>query len=135
MSDMIIKIAGLELQTNSEKFLAMAGENLNQFDLVNLHEDNKYYKSCCTSIDTMPGTAIVMEALQVNTNGEFLRRGIITGNWAFPKNGKFLYAGSTPGIITQNLPTISGHQLEIVGINLTANQIDFQPNLLLIEIA
>jgi hypothetical protein len=48
--------------------------------------------------------------------------------------GGFIYAGNTAGAMTQTIPSTKGEQLQIVGKGKGATQMDFDPQLVLIEV-
>ena len=114
----------------------VAGEALAAYDLCYLAADGRYYKTDSLTAATMPGLVLAGAALTAGQAGSFIRRGQVSNNaWAWATVGGFVYAGNTAGALTQTLPSKSGEQLQIVGIAKSATQIDFEPNLLLVEVA
>jgi hypothetical protein len=104
--------------------------------LCYLKADGKYWKANAATVATMPGLVLAGAALSANQSGTFIRRGQVTNSsWAWTNIGGVVYAGNTPGAMTQTLPSKSGKQLQVLGIAKSATQIDFEPNLLLVEIA
>jgi hypothetical protein len=82
--------------------------------------------------------AIVLTNSQLNSGqaGNFSRRGlVINTSWAWATVGGYVYAGNTAGALTQIIPSTSTEQLQIVGLATGATQMDFDPQLLLVEVA
>lgn len=131
-----VTIAAAGGTTDPQVVKGVAGEALAAYDLCYLKADGKYWKAASGSVATMPGLVLASAAFTANQSGSFIRRGQVTNSkWAFATVGGFVYAGSTAGSLTQTIPSASGEQLQIVGIAKSATQIDFEPNLLLVEVA
>ncbi len=119
-----------------EKISGVAGEELDAFDFCYLKTDGRYYKANALDIATMPGLVLAGSALAAGESGDFIRRGrVINNDWNWQTTGGLIYASGRPGQLTQTLPSISGEQLQIVGVARSSNEIDFEPNLLLVEVA
>jgi hypothetical protein len=113
----------------------IAGQSLATFNLCCLKSDGKYYKSCAASTAYMPGLVIASQKLSASQTGTFYRRGIVTNNsWSWA-TANFVYASRTTGLMSQTLATISGSQVQVVGIAKTAKILDFDPQLILIEVS
>ncbi len=132
----ILTIAATGASAGPETVPGVAGEALAAYDLCFLKADGKYYKANALSVATMPGLVLAGAALAAGQSGNFIRRGQVTNsNWNWATTGGFVYAGNTSGTLTQTLPSNSGEQLQILGIAKGATQVDFEPNLLLVEVA
>ncbi len=102
----------------------------------NIIKDGKYYKTNSLNEATMPGLVLASAAMKAGQSGNFIRQGLITNNtWNWSIIGGFVYASGIPGKLTQKLPAVSGEQLQIVGVATSTTQLDFAPNLLLVEVA
>jgi hypothetical protein len=113
----------------------IAGENLVPFDLCYLNSDGKFWKACATTAATMPGLVLAGSGMNAGQSGTFIRRGQVTnGSWSWSAIGRYVYACTTPGGLTQVLSSGSGEQVQIVGMALSATQIDFDPQLVLVEV-
>jgi hypothetical protein len=55
-------------------------------------------------------------------------------SWSLSAIGRYVYACTTPGGLTQVLSSGSGEQVQIVGMALSATQIDLDPQLVLVEV-
>jgi hypothetical protein len=114
----------------------VAGETLPAYALCYLNSDGKYYRTNAATLATMPGLVLAGTALTAGQSGSFIRRGLTNNSsWAWATIGGFVYADSNGGGLTQTAPSASGNQLQIVGLALSATQIDFDPQLVLVEVA
>jgi hypothetical protein len=113
----------------------IAGENLAPFELCFLHPDGKFWRACAGNEATMPGLVLAGSEMKADQSGTFIRRGQVTnGSWSWSAIGKYVYTCTTPGGLTQTLLSGSGEQVQIIGVALSATQIDFDPQLILIEV-
>lgn len=114
-----------------------AGEALSAYDLCYLNSDGTYHKANAGTVTTMPGLVLAGSDFSAAQAGSFIRRGqIVNKNWSWGTIGGFVYADpATAGALTQTLPSQSGNQVQIVGVALSATQIDFDPQLVLVEVA
>lgn len=135
--NIIIKTTGGEARLPEQELIAgVAGEALEAFDFCFLKSDGKYYKANSLDVGTMPGLVLATVAFAPGEAGNFIRRGRVKNNtWNWLTIGGLIYASGTAGKLTQSLPAISGEQLQIVGVARSSNEIDFEPNLLLVEVA
>jgi hypothetical protein len=78
--------------------------------------------------------ALMMAMVDRHRNLEFRRGQVTNGSWSWTAIGKYVYACTTPGGLTQVLSSGSGEQVQIVGMALSATQIDFDPQLVLVEV-
>jgi hypothetical protein len=114
----------------------IAGENLANKDLCYKANDGKYYKAKADSLDTMPVSALTAASISSGASGYFWKFGNVTITGHGLTIGALLYASpATAGLITITAPSVSGHQLQFIGLVEDANTILFFPNLMLIEIA
>jgi len=112
-----------------------AGETLSAYDLCYLKSDGKYWKADADAASTMPSIALATAPINAEATGTFIRRGLVTNSaWNWSTIGGYIYASTTPGALTQMAPSGSGDQVQIVGIAVSATQIDFDPQLILIEV-
>jgi hypothetical protein len=113
-----------------------AGENLAEHDLCYLKSDGKFWKAKADAEATMPGMVLAPSALSAEDPGDFIRRGEVTNaGWSWTPGGLIYASEATAGALTQTAPSGSGEQLQIVGTALSATKIDFDPNMMLIEVA
>ena len=135
--DVTISAVGVtSTKQGPETVTGVAGEAMVAYDLCYLGSDGKYYRTNSLSPATMPGLVLAGADLRADQEGSFIRRGQVTNsNWSWPTVGGFLYACDTPGFITQFRPDISGEQQQILGIAKSATEIDFEPQLILMEVA
>lgn len=97
--------------------------------------DSKMEKAKADSLLTMPSMALAAESLDEDADGLFLLQGFFydeAWDWLVKK---ILYIDpTTAGALTQTLPSTSGHQVQVVGVAITANIIFFSPSLVLCEV-
>lgn len=126
---MINKIAGIEL---SEVWTGIAGEDLFELALCRVGPDGKFWLASADDRSTMPGIVLAEHEVVAGGAGRFIRRGRITNNsWNFTV-GQLVHAGLDPGKLSHNFPG-SHKQLQLVGMATAVNQIDFDPNFMLVE--
>jgi hypothetical protein len=105
-----------------------AGENLSAGDVLKIGVDGKYYKANASYSSGVPAVALAIENINVNSTG----RALVKGYWLdTSKNyivGGDLYLSTTAGDITQTPPTSDGNQIQKLGIALTNNLIEFNPD-------
>jgi hypothetical protein len=131
-----ISASGGAHPTNPQTVPGVAGEALAAFDLCYVGADGRYWRAAAGSTATMPGLVLAGSACSAGQEGAFIRRGQVTNElWSWGTVGGFVYASLTAGGLTQTAPSGSGEQLQIVGIALSATKIDFDPQLLLVEVA
>jgi hypothetical protein len=94
---------------------------------------------------TMPGLYMATAVITAGQPGVFLRSGIIhlhtlNPGWTAGEPAGLIYAGSgattshTAGAIAQAVPTGSGDQVQIVGVALDTDVLDFSPDKTVIEL-
>lgn len=126
---------GLEFSHPDYIITGIAGEDLAPFDLCYLNSDGRFWKAWAGSAATMPGLVMAASGLTAGQSGTFIRRGRVSnGAWSWGTIGGFVYACTTPGGLRQSLLSGSGEQVQIVAIALSATQIDFDPQLVLVEV-
>lgn len=112
-----------------------AGANLTIGQLVYLGSaDSKMELADADAAASMPGIALATGTIDEDAAGEFLLHGYFRDDsWSWTKGG-LIYAGVTPGALTQTAPVGSGDQVQVVGIAITATVILFSPGYELVEI-
>lgn len=128
---MIQSIAGISIV---DTMRGQAGEDIKKHDLCRVDPLGYLSLACADSVDTMPGVFIALEDVPKAGMGEFIKRGLVINNsWNFTV-GKQVHAGLIPGKLMQEYPG-SRQQLQIVGMATAINELLFDPNLMLIEVA
>lgn len=116
-----------------------AGENLSKYNLCYRGADSKLYKADASDTTKMPAIAMAAANIAANASGKFYKIGAVS----WPNHGlvsvdswQLIYASTTlAGAATGSRPTTGGHLLQIVGQIIDGNNIIFNPNLILIEVA
>lgn len=100
--------------------------------------DGKWYKCRSISIGYLPCAAMALES---KVNGEtclLLQPGGYARNdsWSWTDTGsvRILYAGHTPGVLSEEEPTLSGYIRQAVAVILASNIIYFYPSIDLEEV-
>lgn len=95
--------------------------------------DGNWDEAKADSISTMPCRAL---ALETGTGTKLiLRRGWIRDDsWAWTP-GAPVYMSTTTGALTQTKPSTTGDQVQIVGYAETADILDFNPSMTIVEVA
>jgi hypothetical protein len=105
-----------------------AGENLSAGDVLKIGVDGKYYKANASYNTGVPAVALAIE----NISASYTGRALVKGYWLdTSKNyqvGKDIYLATVAGGITQTPPTSDGNQIQKLGIALTNNLIEFNPD-------
>jgi len=112
-----------------------AGEALAIGNAVYTKSDGKMGKANASAVSTMPNVALATGTISQDAAGEFLLSGFMRDDtWAWTPGG-FLYVGTTAGELTQTRPSGSGHQVQVVGVAITADIVLFNPSYELVEIS
>ncbi|MBA7582185.1 hypothetical protein ES708_24105 [subsurface metagenome] len=135
--------AGVQLLANlpanndfsGETVLAVAGENIAQWEVVYLNADGTVYRSDASAAGTMPIKGIAVAAVAAAASGVFLIEGFYRTDGHGFTVGEFLYASGAIGEITETAPAVSGDQVQRVGLAVNANVIWFRPDLTTLEVA
>lgn len=114
-----------------------AGETLAFGDVCYQNADGEIYLADATDATKMP---VVFMALEAGANGivsEFLMLGVARDDsWTWTVGG-LIYAtitGTTTNTLSQNIPTETGEQVQVVGMAIHATRMTFTPSLVLVEI-
>jgi len=120
----------------------IAGEDLVFGDIVYYKNDAKVYKAKADSTTTMICMGIVIGDALANASVTLLVDGLIRSSSAFSltTGGQasataIVYVSDiTAGNITQTLPTLSSHIVQIIGYAVTADILNFKPDYTYIEL-
>ncbi len=85
----------------------------------------------------MPGLYMAIETISASGSGKWLRTGIVrdnTWNWTIGDEIYISTSGTTGNTLTQTRPSGTGDQVQVVGLALTADKMDFNPNLVVIQV-
>ena len=87
---------------------------------------------------TMPGVYMALETIATTASGEWLKCGWARDDdgWNWTPGGLIYISvtGTSTNTLTQSVPTGDGDQVQIIGIATHQDRLDFNPNLMLIEI-
>jgi hypothetical protein len=100
--------------------------------LLHMDTDGNWTDADANSTATMPALGMALGTTGVI---DVLLTGVVkdTG-WSWTIGG-ILYASGTVGQMTQTAPAVSGDQVQVVGIALSATSIYFNPSTVLVEVA
>jgi hypothetical protein len=114
---------------------ATAHENVVLGSLCFVNPSGEMALSDADDAATMPGLYMATAAIDADDPGVFLRSGIIHLHTLAPAwtVGALIYAGSsgaahTPGAIHDEAPSGSGDQVQVIGVALAADILDFRPS-------
>ncbi|MCF8365822.1 MAG: hypothetical protein K9H16_08575 [Bacteroidales bacterium] len=94
--------------------------------------DGNYELANATDISTMPCVALAIET--GTGTKKILHQGYVRNddwNWTV---GGIIYVSTTDGVLSQEFPTETANQVQIVGYATATNKIFFSPNFMLIEL-
>lgn len=98
--------------------------------------DSRAWKALATATGTMPAIALATCATVGGTEYEFLLLGFMRyDTWAWTPGGLLYVSRATAGELTQTLPALSGEQVQVVGVAITAHIILWNPSYELVEIS
>lgn len=98
--------------------------------------DSRAWKALATAVGTMPAIALATCATIAGTDYEFLLLGFMRNDaWAWAPGGLLYVSRATAGLLTQVLPALSGEQVQVVAVAITAKIILFNPSYELVEVA
>jgi len=113
-----------------------AGENLVAGSLLyQKPSDGKYYKSNSGALATMPASRMALATISADASGLALIRGKFRDDSYSWTINSLLYASGTSGQLTSTIPSASGSQVQIIARAVSATIIDFNPCLVLVEVA
>jgi len=116
--------------------ILVAGTALTFGQAVYIGADTKMEKALADDVATMPCMAVAVATIDENAEGEFLLSGFIRNDaWDWTPNGLIYIDKTTAGLLTQTAPAVSGDQVQVVGVAVTADIIFFNPNYILAEVA
>lgn len=119
---------------NGIKTSFTVGENVTFGNILYLKSDGKLWKADANGTNTYPALYIATEAKSADEVCIVLKNGFIRLNsWSFTV-GSIIYLSGTAGSITSTIPAISGDAIQIIGIAVSSNTIDFNPQLSYITI-
>jgi parallel beta-helix repeat protein len=126
-------VAGLD--TDASIMVGTVGETVALGNLVFLNSSG-YFKTNAVSTTKMPAVAMASQANSTGGVCILLLQGYFTNAaWSWTP-GALLYASNTTaGGMTHTYPSNSGAQVEVVGYAVSATQIYFDPQLIIITIA
>jgi hypothetical protein len=111
-----------------------AGENLSAGDVLRIEVDGKFYKAYALSSVGVPAVVLAIENIPANSSGKALRFGYWRDDSKTYDIGKEIYLDTTAGQITQTIPSLTGSQVQILGIAITDHIIEFNPDKTILEI-
>ena len=113
-----------------------AGESVVFGEVCYVKSDGKLWKSDADAATTMPAMFMALASISADAAGLFLvGPGFVRDDsWAWTVGG-LIYAGTTPGALTQTAPDGSGDQRQVVGIASHADRMFFCPCPVLVEVA
>ena len=106
-------------------------------DVCYVGSDGFLHLADADASSTMPALYMAVESISNGSIGDFLRTGIVQDNtWSWTVGGLIYVSttGSSTHTLTQTAPSGSGDQVQVVGVALHADKMDFNPNLTIIEI-
>lgn len=113
-----------------------AGTDLLIGQAVYVGGDSKMEKAFATGAATMPAIALATWSIDENDEGEFLLQGFLRYNtWDWTPGGLLYVSREFAGLLTQTLPALTGEQVQVVGVAITADIIHFNPSYELVEIS
>ncbi len=129
----IIKIPPVDSSAWGKIILRQAGENLVFGESTYLKSDGKYWKTDSDAAATMPSRLVALATISAEGWGLFLKEGMIRADdWDLTIGG-YVYPSLTPGDFTQTQVSATGDQSQKVGIAETADVIDYDPDLTVLE--
>lgn len=114
-----------------------AGETLNFGDVVYLKSDGEMYLIDADAEATLPGVYMALATMTDGNDGLFLVNGWVRNDawdWTI---GIMLYSsliGVTDSTVTETRPTLTGDYVQLLGFALSADVINFMPNIMLIKL-
>ena len=128
-----IGIPSASLDGNGTIISGTAGETLAFGDMVYIKSDGKFWKGLGTSASTTPIVGMAMGAITASNTGNILITGIIRNDsWSLTVGGAIYLSVSTGGGMTQTQPSTAGQFVQIIGYALSATNILFNPNSIVI---
>ena len=110
-----------------------AGEDVVTGNVCYVKADGKLWKSNAGATTTMPVFAMATENISADGSGYFAVEGWFSTTGLTP--GELFYASKTGGAVTDTAPSVSGDQVQIVGIAVTSTLLYFRPDYTVVEIA
>jgi len=110
------------------------GENVVFGDFLYMKSDGKLWKSDADSETTMVVIAMAAASISADAEGIVLLTGFVRDDTYTWTVGDPIYASTTAGAGTQTAPSVSGDQVQKIGIATHADRMLFKPSLTVIEI-
>jgi hypothetical protein len=111
-----------------------AGENLSIGEVCRINSDGKFYKANATDFTGVPAIILVIENIPANSSGKALKLGYWRDDSKTYTIGKEIYLDIVAGQITQIIPSLTGNQVQILGMAITNHIIEFNPDKTILEI-
>ena len=125
-----------DLSWSGDTIILTAGTALTFGQLVTPGADSKMEKALATGVATMPAIALATGSIAENATGDFLLRGVMRDDsWSWTPRGLLYVSRATAGVLTQTLPALTGEQVQVLGIAITATIILFNPSFELVEVS
>jgi hypothetical protein len=111
-----------------------AGSTINRWQLVYLDSSGEMELAEGNASVTMPCVAIATASISNGSSGTFMTYGYARddSDWSWTPNGLIFVSDGTAGALTQTVPTGTGHQVQVVGVAITAHIIYFYPQITII---
>jgi len=130
----IIKIPPADHSAWGDIILRQAGENLVFGESCYLKSDEKYWKTDADAAASMPSRLVALASISADAWGLFLKEGMLRDDTYDLTVGGYVYPSLTPGEFTQTQVSATGDQSQKVGIAETADVIDYDPDLTVLEL-
>jgi len=114
--------------------LRQAGENLVFLNSCYLKSDGKYWKTDADAAASMPSRLVALGTISANGWGLFMKEGFLRCDALNLTIGGPIFPGLTPGELTQTQVSATGDQSQKVGVAESADVIDYDPDLTILEI-
>jgi hypothetical protein len=110
------------------------GGTINRWQLVYLDSSGEMELAEGNASSTMPCVAIATASISNGSAGTFMTYGYARddSDWSWTPNGLIFVSDGTAGALTQTAPTGTGHQVQVVGVAITAHIIYFYPQITII---
>lgn len=123
----------MSVSVNRARIKKVVGENVSAGNGLYLKDDGKWYKANASFEATMPAEALAVKSASADENCSMILIGThVNAAWTWTIGG-LLYVSTTAGLLTQERPSGTGKQVQIVGFALEATEIFFNPSYELVE--
>ena len=113
-----------------------AGESLSFGEICNYKSDSKWYKTDADTMTMCVGEiGMAMEDIAADATGNMAKIADVrddSWNWTV---GAMLYISTTPGAMTEAMPSGSGDQIRKIAVAISADIVAFAPDCTIIELA